>query len=73
MDMWSGIDKKALLAWEKICYPQSAGGLNILDIAIWNKAAISKLLWNPCRKKDRLWVIWVHTYYIKKRNLEHEG
>ncbi|XP_070017034.1 uncharacterized protein [Nicotiana sylvestris] len=59
------LTKRALLAWEKVCYPASAGGLNILDIAIWKRAAISKLLWNLCCKKDKLWVKWVHNYYIK--------
>lgn len=42
------ISKKALIAWNTICCPQSAGGLNILDILTWNKAAICKLLWNLC-------------------------
>jgi len=40
-------------------------GLNFLDIYTWNKAAISKLLWNLCQKKDKLWVVWIHSYYGK--------
>ncbi|XP_019262507.1 PREDICTED: uncharacterized protein LOC109240335 [Nicotiana attenuata] len=34
---WTGgveLTKRTLLAWQKVCYPASAGGLNILDIAI---------------------------------------
>ncbi|XP_059295399.1 uncharacterized protein LOC132048723 [Lycium ferocissimum] len=70
--LWTGrteISKKALLAWSKVCQPETAGGLNILDITAWNKAAISKLLWNLCQKKDKLWVRWIHCYYGTSRNL----
>lgn len=41
------------------------GGLNIL----WNQAAICKLLWALRQHKEKLWIAWVHTYYIKKQNL----
>ncbi|XP_075095511.1 uncharacterized protein LOC142173762 [Nicotiana tabacum] len=70
--LWTGgveLTKKALLAWEKICYPNVAGSLNILDITIWNRASISKLLWNLCCKKDKMWVKWVHSYYIKEQQI----
>ncbi|XP_009791749.1 uncharacterized protein [Nicotiana sylvestris] len=50
------ISKKALVAWEKVCRPIAAAGLNILDIKIWNKAAIIKHLWDITRKKDCLWL-----------------
>ncbi|XP_015167892.1 uncharacterized protein [Solanum tuberosum] len=66
--LWTGgceISKRSLIAWERLCLPRVAGGLNILDIYQWNHAAIGKLLWNICRKKDALWVKWVHLYYIK--------
>ncbi|XP_019251421.1 PREDICTED: uncharacterized protein LOC109230371 [Nicotiana attenuata] len=58
--LWTGgveLSKKTLLAWDKICMPRSADGLNILDLSVWNKAAICKLLWNLCQKKDKLWGI----------------
>lgn len=70
--LWTGgveLSKKALLAWDRVCMPESAGGLNILDINTWNKAAIVKLLWNICRKKDKLWVKWIHCYYGRNRVL----
>ncbi|XP_075086042.1 uncharacterized protein LOC142168789 [Nicotiana tabacum] len=35
-------DRKALVAWEKICTPKSAGGLNLINLPLWNKAAIAK-------------------------------
>lgn len=36
-----------------------------MDIETWNKATILKMLWNLANKKDKLWVIWVHAYFIK--------
>lgn len=30
------------------------------------QTALGKLLWNLCKKKDRLWVLWVHSYYGKQ-------
>lgn len=45
--------------------PKVAGGLNITNIGLWNKAAILKHYWSLGQKKDRLWIKWVHTYYIK--------
>jgi len=48
---------------DKLCCPKASGGMNLLDIYTWNKAAIEKSLWNKCQKKDRLWVAWIHSYY----------
>ncbi|XP_019238224.1 PREDICTED: uncharacterized protein LOC109218324 [Nicotiana attenuata] len=70
--LWSGSvepTKKALIAWDKLCAPKVAGGLNFTNIELWNKAAICKLLWNICKKKEKLWVQWVHAYYIKDNNI----
>lgn len=61
------VSKKALVAWDRMCMPMSAGGLNLLNVGMWNKAALCKFLWNLCNKKDRLWVRWIHLYYIKGR------
>lgn len=69
--LWTGgieLSKRALIAWNIICQPEVAGGLNILDIVDWNKAAITKLLWNISQKKDKLWVKWIHCYYGTSRN-----
>nr|XP_016437896.1 PREDICTED: uncharacterized protein LOC107763904 [Nicotiana tabacum] len=66
--LWTGDaepTKKALIAWERLCSPKVAGGLNFIDVALWNEAAICKLLWNICTRKEKLWVHWVHTYYVK--------
>ncbi|XP_070017114.1 uncharacterized protein LOC142172448 [Nicotiana tabacum] len=63
MDWKGGGHKKALLAWDRLCWPKTTGGLNILDIGIWNKAAICKLLWSLNKKKDKMWIQWAHLYY----------
>ncbi|XP_075085042.1 uncharacterized protein LOC107815716 [Nicotiana tabacum] len=59
----TGSYNKALLAWKTLCYPMTTGAVNFVDVEIWNRAAICKQLWNLCKKKDRLWVRWVHAYY----------
>lgn len=70
--LWGGgveMKRKAPLAWDRVCWPRTAGGFNVLHIETWNKAAVCKLLWNLHTKKDKLWVRWVHIYYGKGRQL----
>lgn len=59
------------MAWDKICLPKSAGGLNVRNLELWNKAAILRLLWALSHKADKLWVQWIHIYYIKGRDLQY--
>lgn len=69
---WTGnIDpsKKALVAWKTLCMLKCASGLNLKNICLRNKAAISKLLQDITHKKDKLQCKWVHTYYIKGRTI----
>ena len=66
--LWSGVGdftKKALIAWEKVCSPKSEGGIGLMNMKVWNRAAIAKLCWDLANKEDKLWIKWVHTYYIK--------
>ena len=66
--LWSGVGyvtKKALIAWEKVCCPKSEGGMGLINMRIWNRAAIAKLCWDLANKEDKLWIKWIHTYYIK--------
>lgn len=68
--LWTGDispSKKALVAWEKMCGPKYAGGLNIRHLEYWNIAAVTKLLWAISFKTDKLWVQWIHAYYFKGR------
>ncbi|XP_019252766.1 PREDICTED: uncharacterized protein LOC109231563 [Nicotiana attenuata] len=44
--IWSGsntITKRALIAWEKMYLPKSAGGYNLLNIRVWNRAVITNV------------------------------
>ncbi|XP_075099218.1 uncharacterized protein LOC142176058 [Nicotiana tabacum] len=66
--LWTGDaepTKKALIAWKRLCSPKAGGGLNFIDVELWNEAAICKLLWNICTRKEKLWVHWIHIYYLK--------
>lgn len=66
--LWSGIaeiTRRAPIAWDKVCDTKNVGGLNLTSLLEWNSCNIAKLLWNICRKVDKLWVKWVHSYYIK--------
>ncbi|XP_019259539.1 PREDICTED: uncharacterized protein LOC109237664 [Nicotiana attenuata] len=68
--LWSGtntITRKALIAWEKVFTPKSMGGLGLLNIRLWNKAAITKASRDIEHKADRLWIRWLHVYYIKNQ------
>ncbi|XP_060182758.1 uncharacterized protein LOC132612661 [Lycium barbarum] len=70
--IWSGtntITKRALIAWDRMCLPISAGGLNLINVQIWNKASIAKPYWDLARKSDKLWIRWIHSYYLKGEQL----
>nr|QIA97952.1 hypothetical protein AP_R.00g000480-v1.0.a3 [Amaranthus palmeri] len=64
-----GLSRKAAISWLQMGLPYSKGGLNLRDMYQWNRVAILKHLWNIAVKKDNLWVKWVHSYYVKDRNL----
>ena len=58
-----------LFELSSIYKPKSAGGWNLIDIKLWNKATVMKLLWALAFKSDKLWVRWVNAYYIKRGNV----
>ncbi|XP_049378126.1 uncharacterized protein LOC125842887 [Solanum stenotomum] len=69
--LWSGvghITKKALVAWDKVCSPKSMGGMRLINMQLWNKATTAKLSWDLAHKEDKLWIKWVHNFYIKGKN-----
>ncbi|XP_019240555.1 PREDICTED: uncharacterized protein LOC109220547 [Nicotiana attenuata] len=71
--VWSGtnaITKRALIAWDKVCLPRAGGGLNIINLKLWNKAAIAKTCWDLAHKQDKLWIRWIHAYYVKNQQLK---
>lgn len=38
---------------------------------MWNKAAIAKHFWALANKQDRLWIRWIHAYYVKHHDVWH--
>ncbi|XP_058775436.1 uncharacterized protein LOC131649698 [Vicia villosa] len=70
--LWTGkdtISRKSLIAWSTICKPLKYGGLGIIKLKTWNACTMLKLLWNICNKPESLWVKWVHSYFLKNRNI----
>ncbi|CAI9095050.1 OLC1v1030907C1 [Oldenlandia corymbosa var. corymbosa] len=61
--------KLPLVAWNDVCQKKSEGGLNIKEPNLWNKAMITKQLWDLSNRKESLWVKWMHMYYIKGRSV----
>ena len=70
--LWCGSDiisRKAPIAWDSVCQPKVAGGLNIYHLDTWSQASLGKLLWNIHMKADRLWIRWLGTFYLKGCNI----
>ncbi|GFZ14568.1 hypothetical protein Acr_24g0007580 [Actinidia rufa] len=66
--IWSGkctINTKPLVAWKEVTLPKVEGGLGLWNSKAWNKALLSKTLWNIQAKKDSIWFQWVHQVYMK--------
>ncbi|XP_050879587.1 uncharacterized protein LOC127083318 [Lathyrus oleraceus] len=71
--IWAGNDeksKRAPVAWDHVCDSIANGGRNIIALGEWNKATIGKLLWSLSEKKDKMWVKWMHSYYLKNGGME---
>ncbi|GFS40281.1 hypothetical protein Acr_00g0067560 [Actinidia rufa] len=52
--LWSGkctINKKPLVAWKEVTLPKIEGGLGLRNPKAWNKALLSKTLWDIQAKK----------------------
>ena len=59
------VTKKALIAWDEVCSPKYEGGLGLINLKIWNRSVIAKLCWDLAKKEDKLWIKWIHAYYLK--------
>lgn len=69
---WTGKtpdSKNASIAWTAFYNPKVAGGWGLFNMQVWNKAAILKLLWDVTFKNNKLWVKWIHAYYLKKHTI----
>ncbi|GKC32155.1 RNA-directed DNA polymerase, eukaryota, reverse transcriptase zinc-binding domain protein [Tanacetum coccineum] len=57
------------VAWKDICLPKSQGGLGLKSLHEWNKALMTRHLWNVLSNKDYIWVRWVNLYWLKGKSL----
>ncbi|XP_060217115.1 uncharacterized protein LOC132644545 [Lycium barbarum] len=55
--IWSGtnlITKRALVSWDKLCSTKYVGGLNLINLKLWNRAALTKSFWDLAHKQDKM-------------------
>lgn len=57
-----------MVAWDTVCLPKAAGGINILNMKIWNQAVISKLFGLLANTRKSFGLLGC-THYIKNQNL----
>lgn len=70
--LWHGNEegrKLNAVAWQDVCLPRSEGGLGVIQLRAWNKAALGKHLWTILTKLASLWSKWMHSNYIKGKSL----
>ncbi|KAJ8433406.1 hypothetical protein Cgig2_029593 [Carnegiea gigantea] len=60
--------KEPHISWEQACRLKAQGGLGIKDLTAWNNVTIAKLVWAITKRKEVLWVKWIHCRYIKSKN-----
>ncbi|KAK9699125.1 hypothetical protein RND81_08G154600 [Saponaria officinalis] len=53
-----------LVSWISICLPWSEGGFDKRELLSWNKALISKSLWQVTQGTNRLWMKWINAYHL---------
>ena len=54
------------VSWKSMCLPKAEGGLGFRDLKTWNDSLLAKCFWNIHKKKDSLWVRWVHHIYLNR-------
>ena len=42
--------------------------MGLINMNVWNRAAIAMLCWDLANNEDKLWINWIHTYYLKGQN-----
>ena len=70
--LWRGQEqghRGAKVAWSKVTKPLAEGGLGIKRLTEWNKAAISKLIWQILQPRPTSsWAIWAKANLLKGRS-----
>ena len=47
---------KCRIAWDVVCKPLDNGGLGFKRLAIWNRALVTKHIWDVLSRRNTLWV-----------------
>lgn len=70
--IWNGkLDQRSIfpVSWEQVCCPKEEGGLNVVQIRTWNRAACAKLLWKMASKDNGLWQTWANGAYLQGNSI----
>ncbi|KAJ9536655.1 hypothetical protein OSB04_un000128 [Centaurea solstitialis] len=63
------IQGRCKLSWDVVCRPLEKGGLGIRRLGIWNRAMVTKHLWDILSDRSTLWVQWVRCHYLQGNSL----
>ncbi|KAJ9539210.1 hypothetical protein OSB04_031943 [Centaurea solstitialis] len=53
------------VAWTDVCKPKECGGLGLRRMTTWNRALVSRNLWDIIANRDTMWTNWIKRYYIQ--------
>ena len=68
---WGSEGRKiAWASWEKVCEPRETGGLDILDLRLFNVAMLGKWIWCLSSDKGGLWKEVLESKYEGWRSLK---
>ena len=56
---------KCRIAWDAVCKPIDNGGLGFKRLAIWNRALVTKHIWDVLSRRNTLWVNWIWLHRIQ--------
>ncbi|GKC99298.1 hypothetical protein Tco_1169573 [Tanacetum coccineum] len=59
---------RAKVAWDVICLLKKEGCLGLRKLELFNKALMTSHVWDILRRKESLWIKWIHVYKIRERN-----
>jgi len=68
---WGSEERKiARVSWKKVCEPLDVGGLDIMDIRLFNSALLGKWIWRLHSHKGGLWKQILESKYGGWRSLK---
>ncbi|GKA91485.1 putative RNA-directed DNA polymerase [Tanacetum coccineum] len=56
---------KAKVAWDSLCLPTKESGLGLRSLELFNKALMTKHIWNIVTNKESQWVGWIQAHKLK--------